>query len=33
MDEQEFYEGVRCALVDKGDKPNWMYKNVLDVPD
>lgn len=33
MEESEFYEGVRCALVDKGDTPKWMYKHVLDIDD
>ena len=28
-----FYEGVRCVLVNKGDSPNWKYKNVLEVPE
>jgi hypothetical protein len=33
MDEPEFYEGVRCMLVDKGATPSWMYKHVLDIED
>ena len=31
MSQTEFFEGVRCALVDKQDKPNWIYKHVLDI--
>ena len=28
----EFYEGVRCTLVDRNDKPKWMYPTLKDVP-
>ncbi len=28
----EFFEGTRCTLVDRNDKPNWMYSTLKDVP-
>ena len=28
----EFFEGTRCTLVDRNDKPNWMYPTLKDVP-
>ena len=31
MEETEFFEGVRCQLIDRGDKPKWMYNHVLDI--
>jgi len=25
MEDTEFFEGVRCLLVDRKDKPKWKY--------
>ena len=33
MKGSEFYEGIRCVLVDKNAKPKWKYSNVKDVPE
>ena len=33
MADGEFFEGVRCVLVDKGATPNWRFKNIKDVKD
>lgn len=33
MEETEFFEGVRCALIEKGGTPNWKYPDVLSVPE
>lgn len=33
LEGREFYEGIRCVLVDKGSKPTWDYQSVLDVPE
>lgn len=30
MEEPDFYEGVRCMLVDKGSKPSWMPASLED---
>lgn len=32
MENPDFYEGVRCTLVDKKATPNWRYKSPFDVP-
>ena len=31
MKETEFFEGVRCLLVDKNDKPKWIYNHVSEI--
>jgi len=32
MEGTDFFEGVRCTLVDKNDKPHWQYATLKDVP-
>ena len=32
MQGNDFFEGVRCTLVDRNDKPKWTYKSIEDVP-
>jgi len=32
LDGTDFFEGVRCTLVDKNDKPKWVYPTLKDVP-
>lgn len=32
MEGREFFEGVRCTLIDKNDKPKWTHKSVSEVP-
>jgi enoyl-CoA hydratase len=29
----EFFEGVRCVLVDKNDTPKWTHKNISEITD
>ncbi len=31
MQEKDFYEGVRCMLVDKGSKPVWSPADLASV--
>ena len=31
MKGSEFFEGVRCLLVDKNDKPRWEFRSVGDI--
>lgn len=31
MEGIDFFEGVRCALVDKGAKPKWSHGRLEDV--
>ncbi len=32
LDRNDCKEGVRCALVDRNDKPKWVYSTLKDVP-
>ena len=31
MSHSEFFEGVRCLLVDRNDKPKWAWTNSADI--
>jgi len=31
MEGNDFFEGIRCILVDKGAKPKWTHDHVLSV--
>lgn len=33
MEHEDFFEGVRCALVDKKSKPIWSHKSPFDIKD
>lgn len=33
MGETEFFEGVRCLLVDRKDTPKWRYAQTKDISD
>ena len=33
INDPNFAEGVRTVLVEKGSKPNWSHKSILDVKD
>lgn len=32
MEGEDFFEGVRCKVVEKGGTPNWRYKSIEEVP-
>lgn len=32
MESTEFFEGVRCLLVDRKDTPQWKYERAAQVP-
>jgi len=32
MDGDEFFEGVRCVLIDRNDTPLWKYSDPLLIP-
>lgn len=29
----DFFEGIRCMLIDRKDKPKWKYNNPEEIPD
>lgn len=31
MADTDFFEGVRCTLIDKNAQPKWKHKSPLDV--
>lgn len=31
MSHTEFFEGVRCLLVDRNDKPKWTWATTADI--
>jgi hypothetical protein len=33
MKGSEFFEGVRCLLVDRKDKPKWKYDDIALIPE
>lgn len=33
MQDKDFFEGVRCVLVDKKDTPKWKYTNPFEMSD
>lgn len=33
MRDNDFFEGVRCALIDRKDKPKWKHSNPNEVKD
>lgn len=33
MEGADFYEGVRCTLIEKNAKPKWTHKSIHEVPE
>lgn len=33
MQNPDFFEGVRCTLLEKGAKPKWSHKSIHEVPE
>ena len=33
VDSYDFYEGMRCVFISKGDTPRWSHKSPLEVTD
>jgi hypothetical protein len=31
LEGNDFFEGVRCTLIDKNDTPKWQHKSLFDV--
>lgn len=33
MIQKDFYEGINCKVINKGQKPNWEHKSLHQIPD